>query len=122
MVFERLGGIKMNLVLIIAILGVQTTLILMWVFTLKDKLNRLEVQIRANGVHIEGQVEKVKAEIEEKSQFNEKALGTLSQNMAMCGYEVKEVKDKLENSTKEIKADIKQSTHTIAVTPLKIQI
>ena len=94
----------------------------MWVFTLKDKLNALEGQLRANNVHIDGQVEKVKAEIEEKAQFNEKALGTLAQNIAACGYEVKEVKDQMENSTSEIKADIKQSTHTIAVTPLKVRI
>ena len=109
-------------ILILLILGVQTTLFLMWVFSLKDKLNRLEVQIRANGVHIEGQAQRINANLEEVAQFNEKALGTLSQNMAVCGYEVKEVKDKLENSTKEIKADIKQSTHTIAVTPLKVRI
>lgn len=112
----------MNLVLIVAIFGLQTTLFLMWVFSLKDKLNRLEGQIRANAVHTEGQTQRLNANLEEVAQFNEKALGTLAQNIAMCGYEVKEVKDKLEDSTKEIKADIKQSTHTIAVTPLKIQI
>lgn len=107
---------------ILLLLSLQTTLILMWVFTLKDKLNALEGQIRANRVHIEGQAQILNANLEEVAQFNEKALGTLSQNMAVCGYEIKEVKDKLDNSTKEIKADIKQSTHTIAVTPLKIQI
>lgn len=92
-------------ILILLILSLQTTLILMWVFTLKDKLNRLEVQIRANGVHIEGQTQRLNANLEEIAQFNEKALGTLSQNMAMCGYEVKEIKDKLENANETIRQE-----------------
>lgn len=112
----------MDTVLILLILGLQTTLFLMGINTLKGRINSLEEQTRANRVHIEGQTQRLNANLEEIAQFNEKALGTLAQNIAMCGYEVKEVKDKLENSTNEIKADIKQSTHTIAVTPLKIQI
>ncbi len=110
-------------ILILLILGVQTTLFLMWVFSLKDKLNRLEGQIRVNAVHIEGQTQILNANLEEIAQFNEKALGTLSQNMAMCGYEVKEVKDKLEivnnntllvrQSNFEIDSDIAELSKTI---------
>lgn len=93
----------MNLVLIIAIFGLQTTLILMWVFTLKGKLNRLEEQICAINLNVDGQAERINANFEEKAQFNEKALGTLAQNIALCGYEVKEVKDKIEIVNKTIK-------------------
>jgi hypothetical protein len=112
----------MDKLLILTILGMQTTLMLMGISTLKHKLNSIEGQNRAINVHIDGQAEKIIENVEEKAQFEEKALGTLAQNIAVCGYEVKEVKDKLETSTTDIKADIKQSTHTIAVTPLKIQI
>lgn len=94
----------------------------MCVNTLKGKLNRLEGGIQAANTHVDGQANKVIAEIEERGQFNDKALGQLAENVAACGYEIKAVKDKLESSTKEIKADIKQSTHTIAVTPLKVRI
>lgn len=86
----------MNLVLIIAIFGLQTTLFLIGIFSLKDKLNCLEGQIRVNAVHIEGQTQILNANLEEIAQFNEKALGTLAENITACGYEVKEVKDKLE--------------------------
>lgn len=93
----------MNLVLIIAIFGLQTTLILMWVFTLNKKLNSLEQRIEAINTHVDGQAERINANFEEKAQFNEKALGTLAQNIALCGYEVKEVKDKIEIVNKTIK-------------------
>lgn len=113
----------MDLVLIIAIFGVQTTLILMGIFTLKGRINSLEVQARANRVHIDGQANKINANLEEVAQFNEKALGTLAQNIAMCGYEVKEVKDKIEivnnntllvrQSNFEIDSDISELSKTI---------
>jgi uncharacterized coiled-coil protein SlyX len=112
----------MDKLLILTILGVQTTLILMGISTLKHKLNSIEGQNRAINVHIDGQAEKIIANVEEKAQFEEKALGTLAQNIAVCGYELKQVKEQLADSTTEIKESIKQSTHTIAVTPLKIQI
>ena len=108
---------------ILLLLSLQTTLILMWVFTLKDKLYRLEEQIRANTVHIEGQAQRLNANLEEIAQFNEKALGTLAQNIAMCGYEVKEVKGKIEivnnntllvrQSNFEIDSDIAELNKTI---------
>lgn len=93
----------MNLVLIIAIFGLQTTLFLMWAFSLKDKLNKLEGQIRTNTVYVEGHTQILNANLEEVAQFEEKALGTLAQNIALCGYEVKEVKDKIEIVNKTIK-------------------
>ncbi len=90
---------------------------------LNNKLNRLEGQIRANEVHIEGQAQRINANLEEVAQFNEKALGTLSQNIAMCGCEIKEVKDKLEivnnntllvrQSNFEIDSDIAELNKTI---------
>lgn len=112
----------MDLVLIIVIFGLQTTLFLMGIFTLKGRINSLEEQVRVNTMHLDLKLERLNTKIEEKSQFNEKALGQLAENVAACGYEVKAVKDKIDSNTKEIKEDIKQSTHTIAVTPLKIQI
>lgn len=81
----------MDKLFILSIFGLQTTLFLMSIFTLKGKLNVLEGQIKANTVHVDGQAERVIANLEEVAQFNEKALGTLAQNMAVCGYEVKEV-------------------------------
>jgi len=81
----------MDKLLILSIFGLQTTLMLMSINTINKKLNRLEDEIRANTMHIYGQVEKIIANLEEVAQFNEKALGTLAQNMAVCGYEVKEV-------------------------------
>lgn len=68
----------------------------MWVFTLNKKLNSLEEEIQAINTHVDGQAERINANLEEKAQFNGKALGTLAQNVAMCGYEIKEVKDKIE--------------------------
>lgn len=109
----------MNLVLIIAIFGLQTTLILMWVFTLKGKLNRLEEQICAINLNVDGQAERINANFEEKAQFNEKALGTLAQNIAVCGYELKEIKNNIDSNTNELKEDIKKSTHIIVTTPVK---
>lgn len=120
---ESVGGREMGIVLILAILGLQTTLILTGIFTLKGRINSLEGQVRANTVHIDGQANKINANLEEVAQFNEKALGTLSQNMAMCGYEIKEVKDKLEivnnntllvrQSNFEIDSDIAELSKTI---------
>lgn len=81
---------------ILLLLSLQTTLILMWVFTLKDKLNSIEEEIQAINTHVDGQADKVIAEIEERGQFNDKALGQLAENVAACGYEIKEVKDKIE--------------------------
>jgi len=101
---------------------VQAVLILMSVITLKSKLNSLEERIQAVNIHVDGQANKVIAEIEERGQFNDKALGQLAENVAACGYEIKAVKDKIDVSTKELKEDIKKSTHTIATTPLKIQV
>lgn len=95
----------MNLALIIAILGIQTTLFLMGIFTIKGRINSLEGQVRANRVHIEGQANRINANLEEVAQFNEKALGTLAQNIAVCGYEVKEVKDKLKNANETIRQE-----------------
>ncbi|WP_346905926.1 hypothetical protein [Clostridium sp.] len=112
----------MDKLLILTILGLQTTLMLMSVITLKSKLNGLEEQIKANTVHIDGQAEKIIANLEEVAQFEEKALGTLAQNMAVCGYELKEIKNNIDSNTKEIKEDIKKSTHTLATTPLKIRV
>lgn len=86
----------MNIVLILTIFCVQTTLFLMSVITLKSKLSGLEEQIKGNNVHIDGQAERVIANLEEVAQFEEKALGTLAQNVAILGYEIKEVKDKIE--------------------------
>lgn len=113
----------MELVLILVLLGLQATLFIMSINTLNNKLNRLEGQIRANEVYIEGQAQRLNANLEEVAQFNEKALGTLSQNIAMCGYEVKEVKDKLEivnnntllvrQSNFEIDSDIAELNKTI---------
>lgn len=113
----------MDLVLILVLLGLQATLLIMSINTLNNKLNRLEGQIRANEVHIEGQAQIINANLEEVAQFNEKALGTLSQNIAMCGYEIKEVKDKLEivnnntllvrQSNFEIDSDIAELSKTI---------
>lgn len=110
-------------ILILLILGLQTTLFLMGIFTLKGRINSLEGQVRANTVHIDGQANKINANLEEIAQFNEKALGTLAQNIAMCGYEVKEVKDKLEivnnntllvrQSNFEIDSDIAELSKTI---------
>lgn len=81
---------------ILLLLSLQTTLILMWVFTLKDKLNSIEEEIQAINTHVDGQADKVIAEIEERGQFNDKALVQLAENVAACGYEIKEVKDKIE--------------------------
>ena len=81
---------------ILLLLSLQTTLILMWVFTLKDKLNSLGKEIQAINTHVDGQAERINANLEEKAQFDEKALGTLAQNTAILGYEIKEVKDKIE--------------------------
>lgn len=86
----------MDLVLILVLLGLQATLLIMSINTLNNKLNRLEGQIRANEVYIEGQTQILNANLEEIAQFNEKALGTLAQNTAILGYEIKEVKDKIE--------------------------
>jgi uncharacterized coiled-coil protein SlyX len=107
----------MDKLLILTILGLQTTLMIIGINTLKDKLNDLEGRIKVVIMQMDGQANKVIAEIEEKAQFEEKALGTLAQNIAACAYEVKEVKDQLETNTGEIKADIKKSTHTIVTTP-----
>ncbi|WP_346935339.1 hypothetical protein [Clostridium sp.] len=112
----------MDKLFILTIFGVQAVLVLMSINTLKGKLNGLEGQIRANRVHIDGQAEKIISNIEERGQFEEKALGTLAQNIALCSYEVKEVKDKIETSTTEIKEDIKKSTHIIVTTPVKARI
>lgn len=112
----------MNLVLIIAIFGLQTTLILMWVFTLKGKLNSLGKEIQAINTHVDGQADKVIAEIEERGQFEEKALGTLAQNVAVCGYELKEIKNNIDSNTNKLKEDIKKSTHIIVTTPVKTRI
>lgn len=95
----------MNLVLIIAIFGLQTTLFLMGINTLKGRINSLEWQIRANRVHIEGQANKINANLEEVAQFNEKALITIAEDITACGYEVKEVKDKLENVNETIRQE-----------------
>lgn len=111
----------MNMILGLGI-AVMGVLILMGYITLKSKLNGLEERIRATNVSLNGQAWRVIAEIQERGQFNDKALGQLAENVAACGYEVKEVKDKLETSTKELKEDIKKSTHTLATTPLKIQV
>ena len=81
----------MNTLLILTILGLQAVLFLMSVITLKSKLNSLEWRIKAVNTHVDGQANKVIAEIWEKGQFNEIALGQLAQNIAACGYEVKEV-------------------------------
>lgn len=81
---------------ILLLLSLQTTLILMWVFTLNKKLNSLEEEIQAINTHVDGQAERINANLEERGQFEEKALGTLAQNTAILGYEIKEVKDKIE--------------------------
>lgn len=81
----------MEKLLILTILGLQATLLLIGINTLKSKLNGLEEQIKGNNVHIDGQAERIIANLEEVAQFNEKAIGTLSQNIAACGYEIKEV-------------------------------
>ncbi|WP_346884349.1 hypothetical protein [Clostridium sp. UBA4395] len=95
----------MDLVLILVLLGLQATLLIMSINTLNNKLNRLEGQIRANEVHMGGQTQGINANLEEVAQFNEKALGTLSQNIAMCGYEIKEVNCKLEDVNKTIRQE-----------------
>lgn len=86
----------MDKLLILTVFAVQAILFLMWVFTLKNKLNSIEEEIQAINTHIDGQADKVIAEIEERGQFNDKALGQLAENVAACGYEIKEVKDKIE--------------------------
>ncbi|GEM_PF-2083933 len=113
----------MNLVLILTIFGLQTTLFLIGINTLKGRINSLEEQIRVNTMHLDLKLERLNTKIEEKAQFQEKALGTLSQNIAMCDYEVKEVKDKLEivnnntllvrQSNFEIDSDISELNKTI---------
>ncbi|MEG1256644.1 hypothetical protein [Clostridium sp.] len=138
----------------LAIVGV---LVLMGHITLKSKLKSVEGQMdkqkdywKSVEYSVEIQSNQITKKIEEKAQFEEKAIGQLAQNVAACGYEIKEanwqgkvinnnvlqlrqsdfdidvnteeIKNQIEESTKEIKADIKRSTHTIAVTPLKIQI
>ncbi len=113
----------MNLVLIIAILGLQTTLFLMGINTLKGRINSLEEQIRVNTMHLDLKLERLNTKIEEKAQFEEKGLITVAENIAVCGYEVKEVKDKLEivnnntllvrQSNFEIDSDITELSKTI---------
>jgi len=89
----------MDKLLILTILGIQTTLMIIGINTLKDKLNDLEGRIKVVIMQMDGQADKVIAEIEERGQFNEKALGTLAQNMAVCGYEVKEVNKSIKNES-----------------------
>lgn len=93
----------MDKLLILSIFGLQTSLFLMSVITLKSKLNGLEEQIKGNTIHIDGQAERVIVNLEEVAQFEEKALGTLAQNVAMCGYEIKEVKNEIEKANKTIR-------------------
>jgi len=70
-------------------------------------------------VYVEGHTQILNANLEEVAHFQEKALGTLSQNMAMCGYELKEIKNSIDSNTNELKEDIKKSTHIIVTTPVK---
>jgi flagellar motility protein MotE (MotC chaperone) len=116
---------KMDKLFILIIFSLQTILFLMGHITLKHRTNDLQKGIdkqKECWESVEIQNNKIIKEIEEKAQFEEKALGTLAQNIAVCGYELKGIKEQLADSTTEIKESIKQSTHTIAVTPLKIQI
>lgn len=84
-------------------LAFLVVIILMGYITLKNKLNSLEEQICAVNLNIDGQVNRMIAEIGEREQFEEKALGTLAQNMAVCGYELKEVKESNKQINKSIK-------------------
>lgn len=109
--------------LIIAIFGLQTTLFLMGINTLKGRTNSLDEQIRVNTMHLDLKLERLNTKIEEKAQFNEKALITIAEDITACGYEVKEVKDKLEivnnntllvrQSNFEIDSDIAELSKTI---------
>ncbi|MEG2918854.1 MAG: hypothetical protein RR851_13075 [Clostridium sp.] len=130
----------------LALIGV---LVLMGHITLKSKLNSLGEQIKVNSTHIDGQAEKIISNIEGKAQFEEKAIGVLAQNIAMCAYESKDIKDQVEIinnnvlqlrqsnfdidvNTEEIKTLIEESTNDInktvkgesakiLFTPLKIK-
>ncbi len=76
----------MNLVLIIAIFGLQITLFLMGINTLKGRINSLEEQIRVNTMHLDLKLERLNTKIEEKAQFNEKGLITIAENIAVCRH------------------------------------
>jgi len=104
---------------ILSIFGLQAVLILMSVITLKSKLNGLEEQIKGNTVHIDGQAEKVIANLEEVAQFEEKALGQLAENIKVVDIGVNKIRErdftlgqdigKLENNTKMIKDAVTKS-------------
>lgn len=109
----------------IALLG---TFHLMSVITLKNKLESLQKGIdkqkdywKSVEYSIEIQSNQLSKEIQERGNFEEKALGHLTQCAGATSQSLDKIYGKIDLSTKEINKTVKEEAGRILFTPLKVR-
>lgn len=132
----------MDIVLLMLIIGVGTILNLKGTNTLKGELKSLEGQmehlqhvacnnekkmdklidyVAINGEDLTFYSERIRKELGEKAQFQEKAVGELSKSITLLGYEVNGLSELVETKAEEIEKTVKTEAGRIIFTPLKIK-
>lgn len=114
--------------LILITFGLLATFHFMSVNVLKKSLKSLERVVDSQKGYwksveysLEIQSNQISKEIQERGQFEEKAIGQLAQNIAALGYDIEKINGNIESSTQEINKCTKTEAVRIMFTPLKVK-